>query len=261
MATVVGGRRTENGRKEKKEIAMPTSLLHIIIIIPSEGFIWPKNTFSNLIELNFRRNLDVPRCHLRRNLVTKTHNPTFKAANPVVQYEACALASSPSQLHRNWASKRDKTFIATYPINIEYSTGIPEYTEIIIETFSDQVLKLDHNTFWKGSRANFFEKAIPNDTVRRFTHQADSGEEIIGSVGGLEYLIGENIKWIIAWSNTKNEINKVYTQILQDEVVNWNEIKDNLDKSGPHYKIVKSHYSSDIVIDPASATPTVQATV
>ena len=171
---------------------------------------------STLLAIQCATGVPVPRCHLRRNLVTKTHNPTFKAANPAVQYEAAALSSGSSQLHRNLVSKRDKTITAAFPINIQYTTDIPEYTKIIIENFSGEDLKLDlklediAKSIWEGARYRVFPEEIKSQGRRKFEH-ISARATVKGSVVGLQYLFGkgDEFKWIIAWSNKKNEVNKV----------------------------------------------------
>ncbi|XP_022748127.1 uncharacterized protein LOC111297757 [Durio zibethinus] len=184
------------------------------------------------------------------------------APTPAVQFEAGALVSTPSQLQRNSATKRDKTVVAAYPISIKFSTDIPEYTECILENFSEEDLHLDDRIIWEGSKSKHFPTEIPKGEMREFKHEADFGCPVVGSVVGLEYVFGEGnkYKWIIAWSNSKNELNKVYTEIIEDEVADWDKIKLSLEKSGQHSVAEKHQFLSEIVIDPTSATPTMKAT-
>ncbi|XVF82703.1 hypothetical protein PTKIN_Ptkin16aG0070400 [Pterospermum kingtungense] len=86
----------------------------------------------------------------------------------------------------------------------------PVYTEFELENFSGALLKLDDKTIWEGSRAIYPPKDIPGRGASAFKQEADYGGPVIGSIGGLEYIFGDGkYKWIIAWSNPKNELNKV----------------------------------------------------
>ncbi|KAK6271297.1 hypothetical protein POUND7_008395 [Theobroma cacao] len=200
---------------------------------------------------------------LRRNVVTKTHETKIMAAksNPVVQYEAGLLTSTPRQgLHRNRvSSKRDKTVMAAYPVTIQFATDIPECTECKLENLSGQVLRLDDKTFWEGSILD-----LPREIIDKaeFTHIADAKGSVIGSVGALVYVIGDGTsKWIIAGSNSKNDLNKVYTKIFKDEVVGWNAIRESLAKSDDESSCNEFGYSSDVVIDQTSSTPIMTVTL
>ncbi|KAK6228520.1 hypothetical protein SCA6_000860 [Theobroma cacao] len=141
----------------------------------------------------------VSRCQqLRRNLVTKTHKTKIMAAksNPVVHYEAGVLTSTPCQgLHRN------------RPVTIQFATDIPECTECKLANLSGKVLRMDDKTFWEGSIPD-----LPREIIDKaeFTHIADAKGSAIGSVGTLVYVIGDGTsKWIIAWTNSKNDLNKL----------------------------------------------------
>lgn len=56
---------------------------------------------------------------------------------------------------------------------------------------------------------------------------------------------------------------QVYTQIQEEsEVVEWNKIKDILDKSGQDYKAEKTPYATEVTIfDKGSPKATMNATV
>ncbi|EOY19508.1 Uncharacterized protein TCM_044628 [Theobroma cacao] len=202
-------------------------------------------------------------CQLRRNLVvTRTHNTSIMAAksNPAVQYEAGVLVSTPCQLDRNWGStKREKTIVAAFPAPVEYSTGVPVQTDVKLTNSSDANLKLDDVNFWEGSlEDDKVPKDIESSQELEFSHPADAK----GSVGGLEYKFGENLKWIVAWSNSKNDSNKVYAQIVdQNSTVRWAQIKEALDKSGSTFDTGEQFgYSSSVEIHPTSATPKMTVT-
>ncbi|EOY19504.1 Uncharacterized protein TCM_044620 [Theobroma cacao] len=197
---------------------------------------------------------------LRRNVVTKTHETKIMAAksNPVVQYEAGLLTSTPRQgLHRNRvSSKRDKTVMAAYPVTIQFATDIPECTECKLENLSGQVLRLDDKTFWEGSILD-----LPREIIDKaeFTHIADAKGSVIGSVGALVYVIGDGTsKWIIAGSNSKNDLNKVYTEMVSYDVVDWDRIKESTDKCGNTVHIENLGFSSDVEIDQTNAKPTMK---
>ncbi|KAK6228524.1 hypothetical protein SCA6_000864 [Theobroma cacao] len=206
------------------------------------------------------------RCQqLRRNLVTKTHHKTIMAAksNPAVRYETGVLVSTPCQvLDRNReSSKRDKTIMAAYPI--QFATDVPESTDCNLRNFSGAELKLDDKTFWEGFdlAAKDLPRQIRDKGTPMFKHNAFGGS-VIGSSGGLEYVFGGGeYKWIIAWSNSKNELNKVYTKIFKGEVVGWNAIRESLAKSDDKSICNEFGYSSNAVIDQTSSMPIMTVTL
>ncbi|XP_017984517.1 PREDICTED: uncharacterized protein LOC108663716 [Theobroma cacao] len=202
---------------------------------------------------------------LRRNLVTKTHHKTIMAAksNPAVRYETGVLVSTPCQLldRNRESSKRVKTIMAAYPI--QFATDVPESTDCNLRNFSGGELKLDDKTFWEGldMNAKDLPRQILDKGTPKFKHDAFGGS-VIGSSGGLEYVFGGGeYKWIIAWSNSKNELNKVYTKIFKGDVVGWNEIRESLAKSDDESSCNEFGYSSDVVIDQTSSTPIMTATL
>ncbi|XVF82515.1 hypothetical protein PTKIN_Ptkin16aG0055400 [Pterospermum kingtungense] len=219
--------------------------------------------------LQYAAGISVPGCQLRRNLVTKSLKTTIMASNPAMPSETNALVSMPPQLQRNSVcTRRNKTVVAAYPdLQIEVKTiitpGVPEYTNIVIENHGcgSEPLKLDDKNFWEGSQYATPPKLILRGQSRRFVHRAGSG----GSIGALEYIFPEDkYKLIIAWSNAKDDLNKVYTVILRDDA-NWHEIKGRLDISGHRsaFNGLKHGipYSSKVEIHKTSPTPTLKAKV
>ncbi|XVF82516.1 hypothetical protein PTKIN_Ptkin16aG0055500 [Pterospermum kingtungense] len=174
-----------------------------------------------------------------------------------------------TQLQRNSVcSRRNKTVVAAYPdLKIEVKNimapGVPEYTKVVIENYGcgSEPLKLDDKNFWEGSQYATPPKVILRGQSRRFVHRAGSG----GSIGALEYIFPEDkYKLIIAWSNAKDDLNKVYTVILRDDA-NWHEIKERLDISG-HRSIFDGEkhnipFSSLVEIHKTSPAPTLKAKV
>ncbi|XP_022764681.1 23 kDa jasmonate-induced protein-like [Durio zibethinus] len=216
---------------------------------------------STLLAIQFVAGVPAPRCHLRRNLVTKTPETTIMAVNPALQHEASVLVSPPCQLHRNSVStKRNKTTVAAYPKVIDIvSAGIPFSTLGELSNLSGQTVSLDDKDIWEGYRSGNFPKSIITGEVGEFQHSAESAGKIIGSVGALAYKLDEKIKWIIAWSNPQNELNKVYTEILE-ETADWEQIKTSLEQDGQaKYTDTKFGYLSEVEIDPISGTPTMKA--
>ncbi|XWS08225.1 hypothetical protein CRYUN_Cryun41cG0061400 [Craigia yunnanensis] len=218
---------------------------------------------STLLAVQYSAAVPVPRCQIRRNLVTKTLKTTIMAVNPAIQHEASVLVSTPPKLRRFSVTKRDKTIVAAYPeLKIDITPGVPVCTYGELKNTSGYNLTLDDDFFWAGPEPEDVPKDIENEKPGKFTQQADSG----GSIGSLEYVFGEGekLKWVIAWSNAKNDLNKVYTQILKGRA-NWNEIKQSLDKAtekdSSEFKDGEIQYSSTVEIDRTSATPTMKATL
>ncbi|XVF82558.1 hypothetical protein PTKIN_Ptkin16aG0059100 [Pterospermum kingtungense] len=224
---------------------------------------------STLQALQYAAGVPAPGCQLRRNLVTKPHKTTIMAAIPAMKIEATVLVCTlhplrPSSYRQKpFVTKRDKTIVAAYPeLRIDIVPGVPIYTNVELKNSSGLELKLDDKVFWAGPRAVDLPKNISIGETFEFKHEADSQ----GSIGALEYVFGERekYKWVIAWSNAKDALNKVYTEILKDDA-DWNEIKESLSKStetcefiGPKHQIP---YSSKVEIDRTSAKPTMKATL
>lgn len=169
---------------------------------------------ANSSVLHYAAGIPVAGCQLRRSLV-KT---TIKASNiPSMPSETSAfgLVSKPlpPQLQRNSVcTRRNKTIVAAYPdLKIEVTTiitpGVPEYTAIEFQNISCQTIKLDDKYFWAGAQEPKIPKEIEGWHVGRFEHRAGSD----GSIGAVEYVFpGDAYKLIVAWSNAKDDLNKVY---------------------------------------------------
>ncbi|XVF00144.1 hypothetical protein REPUB_Repub03eG0259800 [Reevesia pubescens] len=169
-----------------------------------------------------------------------------------VQY-AAGLSVPRFQLRRNLVTKTHKTTImaANPAMQCEASdlVSIPDLT-------------LDDKIFWAGGRSVKPPRVI-HCYCKPFGFKQDADSE--GSIGAVEYVFpGDEYKWIIAWSNPKNDLNKVYTQILPHDA-DWIEIRENLNKSG-QISIFDGYkhnvpFSSVVEIDRTRPKPTMTANI
>ncbi|TYI29408.1 hypothetical protein ES332_A05G314700v1 [Gossypium tomentosum] len=218
------------------------------------------------IALPYAAGIPAPACQQRRrSMVIKAQKTSIMANPPAVQH--CEQASGFGSIPRHpltqpsFSTKRNNTMVVgAYPdLKLEITPGIPVYTDGRLENFSGELLKLDDKIFWEGPRPEYLDKEIEDGNTGCFLQKADSG----GSIGGLEYVFpGDEYKWVIAWSNARNDLNKVYTVIHRDDV-DWNEIKQSLDASGQESIFNGLNhdipYSSVALIDKTSPTPTIVA--
>ncbi|EOY19732.1 hypothetical protein QUC31_005977 [Theobroma cacao] len=141
----------------------------------------------------------------------------------------------------------------------QFKSGVPVYTQCQLQNHAGkkQYVTLDCQKDWHGSGDP--PKTIQDQTSADFKHNADS----TGSIGGVAFVLSNEIKWVVAWSNKEQQSNKVYTQILKGgDEVDWNQIKDNLDQSSNQSSdLDKYGYSSEAVIDKDNPAPSLQATL
>ncbi|MBA0880631.1 hypothetical protein Goshw_021650 [Gossypium schwendimanii] len=218
------------------------------------------------LTLPYAAGIPAPACQQRhRSMVIKAQKTSIMANPPAVQH--CEKASGFGSIPRHpltqpsFSTRRNNTMVVgAYPdLKLEVIPGIPIYTDGRLENHSGELMKLDNKIFWAGPRPEYVDKEIKHGHTGLFLQKANSE----GSIGGLEYIFpGDEYKWVIAWSNARNDLNKVYTVILRDDA-DWTEIKQSLDVSGQesifnglNYDIP---YSSVVVIDKTSPTPTVVA--
>ncbi|KAH1064486.1 hypothetical protein J1N35_029473 [Gossypium stocksii] len=214
------------------------------------------------LALTYAVGIPAPACQQRRRSMVIKAQKTSVMANPLaVQHceKASGFRSIPRHplTHPSFSTRRNNTMVVgAYPdLKLEVIPGIPVYTAGQLENISGELIKLDDKIFWEGPRPEYLDKEIQDGNTGYFVQKADSG----GSIGGLEYVFSEaKYKWVIAWSNGRNDLNKVYTMILRDDA-DWTEIKQSLDASGQEsifngldYDIP---YSSTVVIDKTSPTP------
>ncbi|MBA0837585.1 hypothetical protein Goarm_009731 [Gossypium armourianum] len=218
------------------------------------------------LTLPYAAGIPAPACQQRhRSMVIKAQKTNIMANPPAVQH--CEKASGFGSIPRHpltqpsFSTRRNNTMVVgAYPdLKLEVIPGIPVYTKGRLENFSGELMTLDDKTIWEGHRPEKLDKKIEDGQIGFLLQKADSG----GSIGGLEYVFpGDEYKWVIAWSNARNDLNKVYTVILRD-AADWTEIKQSLDASGQE-SIFIGHkhgipYSSVVVIDKTSPTPTMVA--
>ncbi|XVE68458.1 hypothetical protein DITRI_Ditri09bG0070200 [Diplodiscus trichospermus] len=218
---------------------------------------------SALLAVQYAAGIPAPRRQLRRKLATQKYGSTVIAANPAVQYEAIDLVSAPSRLSRRSVTKRDKIIVAAYPGTAEIPTsGYPEHTDCHLVNESDKELTLDGLDFWLGSKVvdELEKEIISAKGTFDFKHLADTSDSVMGSSGYVAYQIEGNLRWVIAWRNSTNESNKVYTQIIKGRA-DWDKVKANVNGSRhkSHFEDPNIDYTSEAVIDRTSAKPKLTA--
>ncbi|XP_021299949.1 uncharacterized protein LOC110428444 [Herrania umbratica] len=141
----------------------------------------------------------------------------------------------------------------------QVKSGVPVYTKCQLQNHAGkaQFVTLDSQKDWHGS--GNAPKTIQDQAPGDFTHNADSA----GSIGGVVYVLSNEIKWVVAWSNKEQQPNKVYTQIFKaSDEVDWQQIADNLDQSSQQSSdLGKLGYSSEAVIDKNNPAPLLKATL
>ncbi|TYH68085.1 hypothetical protein ES332_D06G234100v1 [Gossypium tomentosum] len=210
---------------------------------------------------------------VHRNTAAQSHK-AMAAANPAVKYgRAASILSTPTQtqsplLRRNSVPSRssDTRIMAANPEVLSSPSpsnlmGVLYFTQCQFRSLYGHDLKLEGLINWKGC-GEPPETIAQNQSASEFRHSGDSA----GSVGAVSYLVGDKVRWIIAWSNSEDQpkLNKVYSEIneVSEGAIDWHSIKDSLDQSVSEYKAinVKYGYSADLMIDPTINTPTMTAT-
>ncbi|KAK8482437.1 hypothetical protein V6N11_044813 [Hibiscus sabdariffa] len=131
------------------------------------------------------------------------------------------------------------------------------HTDLILVNNTGDSLALYDKVDWYGS-ANL-PSVIQRRTPEKIKHQADSQTGC--SKGGVVYTIRKNIRWLVAWSNMKDEDNKVYTEIIQNDfTINWSIYESLLDTSDSTADPVnKFKNSASAEIEPSSIAPVLKA--
>ncbi|KAL1096333.1 hypothetical protein V6Z11_D06G216600 [Gossypium hirsutum] len=88
--------------------------------------------------------------------------------------------------------------------------GVLHFTQCQFRSLYGHDLKLEGLINWKGC-GEPPETIAQNQSASEFRHSGDS----VGSVGAVSYLVGDKVRWIIAWSNSEDQpkLNKVYSEI------------------------------------------------
>ncbi|KAA3478367.1 23 kDa jasmonate-induced protein-like protein [Gossypium australe] len=211
---------------------------------------------------------------VHRNTATKSHK-AMPAANPAVKYgRAASILSTPTQtqsplLRRNSVPSRssDTRIMAANPEVLSSSSssnlmGAQFVTQCQFLNLYGQDLKLEGHFYWHGL-GDPPETIAQNQSGSEFLHSGDS----VGSVGAVSYLVGDKVRWIIAWSNSGEDplkLNKVYSEIneVSGGEIDWRSIKESLDPQVSKYTAInnKYGYSANLMIDPTSNGPTMTAT-
>ncbi|KHG19975.1 Cadherin-related tumor suppressor [Gossypium arboreum] len=210
---------------------------------------------------------------VHRNTATQSHK-VMAAANPAVKYgRAASILSTPTQtqsplLRRNSVPSRssDTRIMGANPEVLSSPSssnlmGVLFFTQCQFRNRYGQDLKLEDHIYWHGYGDP--PETIAQQSASEFRHSGDT----VGSVGAVSYLVGDKVRWIIAWSNSGEdtlELNKVYSEIneVSEEGIDWCSIKESLDQNVPKYTARNNNYgySADLMIDPTSNTPTMTAT-
>ncbi|XP_039002875.1 uncharacterized protein LOC120129451 [Hibiscus syriacus] len=133
--------------------------------------------------------------------------------------------------------------------------GAPIYTKVSFNNQTDQDFSSYDEINWNGSGNQPLN--VPSLHTRYFQQLADS--YVGSSEGGSVFLIKENIKWVVAWSNMIKEDNKVYTEIVTDDTIDWGKIKKRLKMSNKHAEATYLEYKSTVDIDLSSVKPKLNA--
>ncbi|XP_039002884.1 uncharacterized protein LOC120129461 [Hibiscus syriacus] len=139
-------------------------------------------------------------------------------------------------------------------MNAPSKVGPPISTEVYLNNRTDQDFGRLDKIDWCGTSKPPVN--VPSQQTRYFMQLADS---FLGcSEGGLVFVVNQDIKWVVAWSNTLDD-NKVYTEITKKETIEWDKIKEKLEKSTSNVEVTDEGYKSTVDIDPYSVKPNVNA--
>ncbi|KAK8509521.1 hypothetical protein V6N12_001526 [Hibiscus sabdariffa] len=131
------------------------------------------------------------------------------------------------------------------------------YTDVTLQNSTDDSLALYDKVDWYGS-ANH-PVIIPARQPDKIKHQADPQTGC--SVGGVAYTIRKNIRWVVAWSNMKDEDNQVYIDIIKtDEKIDWSFYQSLLKTSDSIADPVNKYKNTALAkIEPSSTAPGLKA--
>ncbi|KAK8999091.1 hypothetical protein V6N11_070269 [Hibiscus sabdariffa] len=138
--------------------------------------------------------------------------------------------------------------------------GPAMFTDVTLANATYEILTLSEIHNWYGTDANY-PHVIPPLLPGKIKHYSDP---LTGcSKGGVVYTVRNNIKWLIVWSNMRDEDNKVYIDIVAPGVeIDWDSYRKLLDKSSPiPAPVYKYQYTTMATIDPSSVTPLMMATL
>ncbi|KAK8991981.1 hypothetical protein V6N11_044874 [Hibiscus sabdariffa] len=135
--------------------------------------------------------------------------------------------------------------------NVSSSWGPAHHTDVTLQNKSNVNLSLSSQKDWYGSEQP--PKDIDANSSASFLSVADV--KTGSSKGGVVYTVTGKIKWVVAWSNMKDESNKVYIDIT-DTDVDWPTVELFLDNSTFDPSPVSNlGYSATAMIHPDSPTP------
>ncbi|GMI90490.1 hypothetical protein HRI_002718300 [Hibiscus trionum] len=145
------------------------------------------------------------------------------------------------------------------------SLGDTKYTEGYLSNASGQTMTLVSHEIWVGAVPPFPDIILDQGTGE-FKQSADSGDgKTPGCVGGLAYEFktdgGDELKWVVAWSNPEGTGRKVYNDLI-DRPMQWSEVRSYLEKDGrPNYQTDKFGFHLEIDIPPTHRNATMKASI
>ncbi|KAK8482435.1 hypothetical protein V6N11_044815 [Hibiscus sabdariffa] len=131
------------------------------------------------------------------------------------------------------------------------------YTDVTLNNSSDDNLALYDKVDWYGSANHPI--IIPAQQPDKIKHQADPQTGC--SEGGVAYTVRKNIRWVVAWSNMKDEDNKVYIDIIKTEdKIDWSFYQSLLKTSESIAEPVNKYKNTARAkIEPSSTAPDLRA--
>ncbi|XP_039016504.1 uncharacterized protein LOC120147130 [Hibiscus syriacus] len=193
---------------------------------------------------------------IHRNPATNSRKSIAASTpNPAVKNDAASILSIPAQsplLYRNSVPRSlDTKIMAANPevLSSANLTGVLFFTECQFGNFSGQNLKLENFVYWHGY-GDLPETVSQNQPTVEFKHFGDSE----GSVGAVSYVVGDKVRWIIAWSNSGEDslkLNKVYSEIneVTERGVDWDSIRKALDQSVSKYRAMHVENGYLLILD------------
>ncbi|KAK9019747.1 hypothetical protein V6N11_054255 [Hibiscus sabdariffa] len=131
------------------------------------------------------------------------------------------------------------------------------YTAVTLGNDTDDGLTLYDYKDWYGSADH--PQVIQPQLSEQIKHEADPQTGC--SKGGVAYTIKNNIRWLVAWTNMKDEYNKVYVNIIEEDgKIDWDSYRSLLNTSSSSPVCVyKYEHVAVANIDPSSVKPLAKA--
>ncbi|XP_039024956.1 uncharacterized protein LOC120158093 [Hibiscus syriacus] len=117
-------------------------------------------------------------------------------------------------------------------------------TQVYLYNRADQELSMYDRKYWHG--AGNLPRNFKPQTTGYFQHSTYSDAE--NPVAAVVYVVKKGIMWLVAWKNTSDETNKVYSEITNDFHINWEKIKEKLENGCNHAEVTALGYKSTLDI-------------